>query len=314
MKSWLRRLSAVCMALLLAFTACITVCAQEPAPFAESAYDTQGDYTLHYRQFPAKTAQPKGRILLLHGFIASTVFWEPLTAYYTSAGYDCVLVDLPGFGYSTRERADMNAVSREALLAGLMQTLAPGERWIVGGHSMGGGVALNLAAMYPDSVESLMLFAPAEAAAFDQQSFFGKVLSGRLGSVLACLMDIMFRAALPICEWKPIAAVIIRSQGYDSGYDIKRYSQPLKLDGTGGSLVYMMQRVTPFDEAAIAALECPILLLWGSEDKIITGSAKKEIERLLPDQTVIHTLDGATHVFPEAGAEEAAALSLSFLG
>ena len=41
--------------------------AETALPFENSSFFEVGDYTLHYRTYPAKTAE-KGQILLLHGF------------------------------------------------------------------------------------------------------------------------------------------------------------------------------------------------------------------------------------------------------
>ena len=69
----------------------------------------------------------------------------------TADGYECVAADLPDFGYSTREAPGIQVIEREELIISLMNELAPDEEWILAGHSMGGGVAVNIAASRPDS-------------------------------------------------------------------------------------------------------------------------------------------------------------------
>jgi 2-succinyl-6-hydroxy-2,4-cyclohexadiene-1-carboxylate synthase len=96
-------------------------------------------------------------ILFLHGFMGSGEDWRPI-AQGLSEGYRCVLVDLPGHGY-TPLRSDaaaysMAAVSRDVMH--LMDRLAPGRFFVVG-YSMGGRLGLYLAADYRERVAGLVM-------------------------------------------------------------------------------------------------------------------------------------------------------------
>ena len=130
-------------------------------PYEESQYFTYGDYDIHYRVIPAQ-GKFKGRIMMLHGFGQSTYSWENMAAQMSAKGYDCYMADLPNFGYSTRENADTEVVYRETLIIELMKTIADDDRWILAGHSMGGGVAINIAQEM--EVKSLFLVCPAPMA------------------------------------------------------------------------------------------------------------------------------------------------------
>ena len=136
--------------------------------FAQSSFDEQhwfrtGDYDICYRVVPAQGKQV-GRIFMIHGLLMSSLYYRELMQYFSEAGYLCVAMDLPGFGESTREGRGVEPIDREAIAAALMEELAPGEAWIVVGHSMGGGIAVNLALWYPDQVSALLLYAPGNIA------------------------------------------------------------------------------------------------------------------------------------------------------
>ncbi|MBR5113512.1 MAG: hypothetical protein IK097_08840, partial [Clostridia bacterium] len=103
-------------------------------PYDNSEYFTKGDYDIHYRVFPAK-GEMKGRIMMLHGFMCSTFSWRNMVEILTADGYECVAADLPDFGYSTRETPETDVIQREELIIALMNELAPGEEWILAGHS-----------------------------------------------------------------------------------------------------------------------------------------------------------------------------------
>ena len=134
-------------------------------PYEDSRYFKYGDYDIHYRVIPAK-GQQKGRIMMLHGFLCSTFAWRNMAAELSEEGYECVLADIPNFGFSTRENDDMEIVDRETLITELMKSIAPMNEWILAGHSMGGGVAVNIAINNP--VKSLLLYCPAPQSEFPE--------------------------------------------------------------------------------------------------------------------------------------------------
>ena len=140
----MKRLCALILALVLAALCMVTAFAADGTPFADSRYYTCGEYSLHYRILRAE-GQCKGRILMVHGFLCSTYAWRNMASQMASRGYECVLIDLPDFGYSTRETAQMQTIPREELLVSFMQSVAPTDEWILAGHSMGGGVCVNIA-------------------------------------------------------------------------------------------------------------------------------------------------------------------------
>ena len=80
-------------------------------PYENSQYFEYGDYDIHYRVVPAK-GEMKGRIMMLHGFLCSTYAWRNMAPILAEAGYECVMADLPNFGFSTRESDDITIVER----------------------------------------------------------------------------------------------------------------------------------------------------------------------------------------------------------
>ena len=136
---------------------------------------------------------------MLHGFGCSTYSWEPMAKLMSENGYECVLADLPGFGYTTRETADVRHVDREELIEKLMLSIAPMDEWILAGHSMGGGVAMNIACETPE-LKALMLYCPAPVSktpsfmeSMMNNAFMGKFMSAFLkyGTKVTPLMRVV---------------------------------------------------------------------------------------------------------------------------
>jgi pimeloyl-ACP methyl ester carboxylesterase len=100
------------------------------------------------------------RVLLVHGLGGNTVNWEawaPLLADAVDA--KVLAVDLPGFGL-TRVPADQRATIgfHGRVLRDLLTRIGPSP---VVGNSMGGALAVGLAARHPDLVRALVLVNPA---------------------------------------------------------------------------------------------------------------------------------------------------------
>lgn len=96
-------------------------------------------------------------VLLLHGYLESIEVWE------TFAGalgkhYRVLRMDLPGHGFSDWGGREVITMEYMADTAAAVLESAGVEKCTVVGHSMGGYVALALAANHPERVEGLVLF------------------------------------------------------------------------------------------------------------------------------------------------------------
>lgn len=275
-------------------------------PYENSSFYMQGDYTIHYRTFSPQ-GDSKGLLLLVHGFTASTATWLNTAAKLVDAGYTCVLPDLPGHGYSTREGSEIEEIEREELLVGLMQTIAPLSEWTVAGHSMGGGVTLNLALQHPE-LKSIMLFCPANIAggAFEAMNKIPAEILGGFCNVLLRLV-VSSPTIIRLGVW-----LASNDWDYAKGYDPALITEPLKIKNSGKSMAYMLRRATAVDTAAIGDIEMPILLVYGDSDKVINSSLEHELADNLP-QAQRHTIKGGGHLLIENRADEVSAIILNFL-
>jgi pimeloyl-ACP methyl ester carboxylesterase len=102
--------------------------------------------------------------VLLHGAAGSWTTWTPLLRTARDAGVpfaDVVAIDLPGWGGSALD-ADDDAATVDAI-SEAVRLVVDGlgyARWRLVGHSMGGFIALHLAATHPDRVVSVELVSP----------------------------------------------------------------------------------------------------------------------------------------------------------
>ncbi|WP_166791727.1 alpha/beta fold hydrolase [Cryobacterium frigoriphilum] len=122
--------------------------------------------------------------ILLHGAAGSWTTWTPLLAAAASGTpasqrhaetdaatlplTDLIVADLPGWGESAlaADPADRTVEALAATVAEVARALGY-RRWVVLGHSMGGFVALQLAASEPESTVSVALISPTTFSVID---------------------------------------------------------------------------------------------------------------------------------------------------
>lgn len=127
-------------------------------------------------QAGARSAPP---LLLVHG-LGQNGFtdWVPVIAP-LARRWRVIALDLPGFGYSTTPPAKLSPTQFARVLERLLMRLAAVPAVVVG-HSLGGAVALRLAADFPERVMRLVLV---DVAGVLHRTAFGKhVTIGQLPS------------------------------------------------------------------------------------------------------------------------------------
>jgi len=298
----MKKVFSLLLTLALMIPPAFTASAKQCCDCEEKTFFHTGDYDIHYQVVPAQGKQA-GRVFFLHGIFSSTVYWDELARLFSEAGYMCAMMDFPGFGYSTREAKGVAPKPREEIAAQLMEALAPGQKWIVAGHSMGGGVALNIAVMYPEKVSALLLYAAAAG---------GGGLMDIDPELMGCLAAPLLR---PLLYMDPVVRLLAAAANadlcYGLRYDTAKIVDPLKLPGTVKSIFYMARRAAPVDLEAAARLDIPILLIWGAKDYVISAKMAGNLTAALPRATV-QTMYGG-HMFTEQFPQEAFERSMVFL-
>jgi len=100
-------------------------------------------------------------LLLVHGFLWSGAVWEEVFPR-LARSFRVIVPDLPGFGESEKPSPARYGYGFEGFAESLVDLIAALRvgRVSVCGHSMGGAIAMMLAANHPDLVERLILVDP----------------------------------------------------------------------------------------------------------------------------------------------------------
>jgi 2-hydroxy-6-oxonona-2,4-dienedioate hydrolase len=231
---------------------------------------------LHY-QLALPETEKKGNVLLIHGFSGSSYNWRHQLEFLSNQGYLVLAVDLPAFGFSDKKsNFNHSNTNRAALLKELYETIAPGEKWIVTGHSMGGGTAIYTAAIEQQSIEKLIVVAGA--------------YSDRMTSSLA-FMKYIFRFPV-LHRWAEVVGkhffynlekfVELTSSAYGRPATEKEawgYLKPFTIKNSATSIIKMgayLEREQAIDLSS--DIKIPTLIIWGEQDSWVPIEFGRKLE------------------------------------
>ncbi len=227
-------------------------------------------------------------LLLIHGLGAS-LFTFRKNVDDLAQRFRVIAVDLGGFGGSSRELADYSQTVHARRLVELLDRLGI-DRASVLGHSMGGSIAMRLAATYPARVERLVLVAPASP---DDM---------RRAAWLTSLLAPLFPLAALVYYTRRVRERTLRTAFHDpSRMDeevFQSYWRPARVRGHLRALSRLMadrRRDLPVD---LSAIQAPALILWGASDTWLRPSRGEALRRSIPDSRLV-VVPEAGHLLPE---------------
>src|SRR3984957_1417334 len=209
-------------------------------------------------------------IVLVHGITSNSETWQRVMPYLTRS-FTVIAPDLLGHGESAKPKGDYSLGAYASGLRDLLVALGHDRATFVG-HSLGGGIAMQLAYQFPERCERLVL-----------------VDSGGLGRDVSVLLR---SATLPGSEFVlPLLAAtrllnvgratggLLSRLGLRAGTDIEEIARghATLADGdTRAAFVHTLrsvvepggQRVDASDRLYLAG-HIPFLLIWGEHDSII---------------------------------------------
>lgn len=234
-------------------------------------------------------------VLLLHGLGGSNRYW--------GAGYDrlgehgqLIVPDLLGFGSSPKPTGGYTAAAHVDALADLLDWLGIAEPVVVGGHSLGGLVALALAALHPGRVAGIVAAGPPIYP--DGASARRRI--GQLGWLerqVAENRPFAERVCRFTCDHRALMATVGRLAR-------PRLPRPVVADGFQHTWASYSETFAAFILAApgdawAASTDVPIRLLAGERDRVLDRPHLEDLARGHPHVALVD-VPGADHDLPLA--------------
>jgi pimeloyl-ACP methyl ester carboxylesterase len=260
----------------------------------ESELDELHEIILHGHRVFYRAAGSGPVIVLVHGITSTSATWANVLPYLAER-FTVIAPDLLGHGESAKPRGDYSLGAYASGIRDLLMALGH-ERATFVGHSLGGGIAMQLAYQFPEHCERLVL-----------------VDSGGLGRDITALLR---AASLPGSEL--VLPLLVNERVLGAGRMVGRLLGRVGLrvhtdlgevlrghaslsDGEArAAFIHTLrtivdplgQRVDASDRLYLAQA-IPFLILWGERDPIIPVEHARAAHRLVPGSRL--------ELFPNAG-------------
>lgn len=245
--------------------------------------------TLHYRH--EGNGPP---MLCVHGFGASTYTWHAVRDV-LAAGHEVFEIDLKGFGESPKPRDGRYSVRDQAALVMAFLRERRLRQVALVGHSMGGGVALAVAADVqqndPDLLSSMILI---DAASYRQS------LPSFIAILTVPILGVLSQYLLPS---RSQVRIVLKKAYFDDRLipraSVEAYAKLLREPGGKYALRQTARQLIPPDLDALSAqyarIHLPTLIIWGRHDEIVPVWAGERLHDAISGSTFL-VIENAGHV------------------
>lgn len=222
-------------------------------------------------------------VVLLHGIAGSSQTWRALIGP-LSRKYRVVAPDLLGHGNSTKPRSDYSLGALSVLVRDILDELGITRATVVG-HSLGGGIAMQLVYQHPGYVERLVLIG---SGGLGQD--VGLTL--RLASLPGAELVLPVIAARRLLSPADRVWAWLRKIGLESprGEELWRHYSSLSDGPTRQAFLRTLRSVVDHRGQAVSALgklnsrtDFPVMAVWGERDGMIPVRHAYAAREVRPD-------------------------------
>jgi pimeloyl-ACP methyl ester carboxylesterase len=258
---------------------------------------------LHGHEVTYRMAGEGPAIVLVHGLAGSSTTWKGVLPALAER-FTVVAPDLLGHGQSAKPRGDYSLGAYASGIRDLLVALGVDKASFVG-HSLGGGVAMQLAYQFPERCERLVL-----------------VASGGLGREVNALLRAVtlpgaeFVLPVVLTSWLRLRAenvgTVLRRVGWRPGSTMtevwRSYTTLTSREGQQ-AFVHTVRSVIDASGQRVSALDrlylakaVPTLVVWGDHDRVIPVKHAYAAQAAMPGSR-LEILPGAGHFLPFENSE-----------
>jgi pimeloyl-ACP methyl ester carboxylesterase len=239
---------------------------------------------LHGHRVAYRQAGSGPVVVLIHGITSDSSTWARVMPY-LARDFTVIAPDLLGHGQSAKPRGDYSLGAQASGVRDLLLTLGHDRATFVG-HSLGGGIAMQLSYQFPELCERLVLV---------DSGGLGREVSRllRAATLPGSELVLPVLAATRLLDAGRFAAGLLSRVGLRVGTDIEEMARGHATlsdpDARGAFLHTLRSVVEPGGQRVGAsnrlylARHIPLMLVWGEHDTIIPISHGHATHEQLPD-------------------------------
>jgi pimeloyl-ACP methyl ester carboxylesterase len=246
------------------------------------------EIVLNGRRIAYRSGGSGSLLVLLHGITSNSATWD-LVLSKLARRYTVIAPDLLGHGRSDKLRGDYSVGAHANTVRDLLDALGHASATFIG-HSLGGGVALQLAYQYPERVDRLVLVAPGG---------FGREVSFllRAASIPGSGPVLALAAARPVVEAGTVLADTLGRVGLHGNTDLEELGRAYALLADRDSrraFIHTLRSVVDHEGQRVSALEridaierVPSLIVWGEHDRIVPARQGERAKQRMPHTSLV---------------------------
>jgi len=259
--------------------------------------------------FYRETGAGEHTLLLLHGNLSSSYFFEPFLPHIK--GCRVIAADMRGYGNSSYNTPFTSLLDLAEDFSQFCDVLGLTSIY-AGGWSTGGAVSMELAAIRPDLVKGLVLISSVSCKGFTipPKDEAGQPIPGTAyESRAAFVKDPLVSAIRIAIENRDMATlrsiwdtmIFTKYKPSEEAYAIylDEMCKQRSSDDAYWALVNFNMTKEPTDMAEgsghMDLIRCPVLAFHGDEDLVLPLSQAEAIKACLGDQMEFHLLDNCSH-------------------
>jgi pimeloyl-ACP methyl ester carboxylesterase len=252
-------------------------------------------------------------IVFLHGFAAALTTWRDITPLFPPELATLYLLDLKGFGFSSKPRDGRYTVEEQAAIVIAFLEHEGLSGVVLAGHSLGGGIALLAYLTARDKGKDRLIgrLILISCSAYPQRlPWVMRLLRNRLlGRAILHLLPLRFMVRFTLEQ-------LYHDRNAISAERIARYIGCFGRKGIDYVFIETCRQLVPERYAGLAglyrAITSPTLIIWGGADPVICLEQGLRLHEEIPGSHIL-VIPGCGHIPQEEHPVETSAAIREFL-
>jgi len=241
-------------------------------------------------------------VVLLHGLSANHTTWNAAARAFAKMNLNCLIPDLRGHGHSDKSKKlalyKFPVFTQDLREILLKENLS---KFILGGYSFGGPIAIDYAAKYPDSVDGLILISA---------NYLNPLQYKRL-SLLTWPIYFFLHFLAFILLWQKRKEYFYFDQETTTGYWASTFTgfttMPISIN------LWMLSEIARIDlSSTLGNIACPTLIIKSLHDPFLSTAEAQSMEQKIKN-SIIFIIQEKTHFLASEHQEKITKAIIDFI-